>query len=476
MSLTFFSRTVNQRVKLLPVIFTLFLLTTIPVYAQDSIVLKGTFLNNTKYAKVLMKQFGVGNFIVGGSYIQKDRFVLKLPPSIEPGVYRFQYAMEENKSIDIIINGEDREIEFSLDVASDEGIPVFSKSRENTQWYLYVKEYASQLKKINLIAQFLNAYPDRNALVFKAALQEYEQEQQAYFKNLETFKSTMIDTWAYEMVANRPYYFTTPTEDFRIQDAHKRDHFWDNFNATNPKLLNTPLYTDHILNYLRFWMNPVMNFSAQEKIAGFKKDIDTIIKIFSGNSKTQEFAYKYLTLGFKELGEEEVLQYVDEKYKDIAKQCLDTSEKSEFDKRMQGYAKLKEGSMAPNFELHLENFKAKENSLYKVKATKILLVFWSSSCPHCLEELPKVNTWAGTQTKNVKVIAVSIDTDKSAYEEAIKKYPNLIHSCDFKGWDTMAASNYYIVATPTFILLDKGKKIKGKFPSFEQCLTKIDVL
>ena len=144
----------------------------------------------------------------------------------------------------------------------------------------------------------------------------------------------MQGTWAYEMVANRPYYFSNPTEDFRIQDFNKREHFWDNFDANNPKLLNSPLYTEHILNYLRYWMNPDMGFSQEERTKGFKNAVDTIMKKFSGTEATKTFAYKYLTLGFKEIGQEEVLQYLDEQYKTLAQQCLNETEKTEFEKRM----------------------------------------------------------------------------------------------------------------------------------------------
>ena len=44
----------------------------------------------------------------------------------------------------------------------------------------------------------------------------------------------------------------------------------------------------------------------------------------------------------------------------------------------------------------------------------------------------------------------------------------MLHSCDYKGWDTEAATKYFIAATPTFILLDKEKKILGKYSGLEK--------
>ena len=447
---------------------TTFIFFSLNAFAQDSIVVKGTFVGNTKYAKVMIKKFGVGSFYVGGAAIKKDSFSLKLPSNIEQGVYRFVYAVAEGEEyIDMIINGTEKNIHFTLNANDEKAVPVFVASDENKLWYAYKTQSNAQLLKIDLLNQFIYAYPNRNAAVVKSAIQEWEQEKALYLKNFNEFKEIMQGTWAYEMVVNRPFYFSNPTEDPRIQDYYKREHFWDGFDAQNPKLLNTPLYTEHILNFLRYWMNPNMNFSAEEKTNGFKRSVDVIMRQFAGNEQTHEFAFKYLSIGFKEIGEEEVLQYLDENYKDLANRCYDDFEKTEFDKRMQGYAAMKVGNAAPNFALNMLNNNAA--SLYKLKAEKIIVVFWSSTCPHCLEEMPKLNEWAASQ-KNTKVIAVSLDTDKAIHEETIKKFPALLHTCDYKGWNTDAATKYYIAATPTFIVLDKDKKILGKYSSVEQVI------
>jgi hypothetical protein len=54
-------------------------------------------------------------------------------------------------------------------------------------------------------------------------------------------------------------------------------------------------------------MNPNMNFAAEEKTNGFKRSVDIISRQFGVNEQPHHFACKYLTLGFKEIGEEELL-------------------------------------------------------------------------------------------------------------------------------------------------------------------------
>jgi thiol-disulfide isomerase/thioredoxin len=443
-----------------------FLLATFYCSAQDSIVVKGQFINNTKYAQVQMKKFAVGSFTVAGAKIKDEKFSMTLPPDIPVGVYRFQYAFSQSQQyLDIIINGEDKEINFSLDAADDVAFPKFSKSKENQQWYAYLEETSTQLQRIALLNQFINAYPSPTAKVVQAAEQEWEEEKTLYHANLEAFTTKMQSTLACEMVANRPFYFTKPKDDFILQDYYKREHFWDGFDATNPTLINTPLYTEHILNYLRYWMNPEMGFSQEEQTEGFKKAVDTILAQFSGNEETQKFALKYLQLGFKEIGNEKVLQYIDEKYQELAAQCNDEGvDKMAFEKRMAGYAAMKEGEVAPN--IAFEGLKLKVKNLYEIEATQVLVVFWASWCPHCMEDMPKINTWA-LANPTTKVVAISLDDDKAAYGEAIKEFPNLDHHTDLKKWEGKAVNDYFVYGTPTLILLDKDKKIIGKYASLD---------
>ena len=109
--------------------------------AGDSIVVQGQFEGKTKYAKVLMKKFEVGSFPVGVANIEKEHFSIALPPDIAPGVYRFQYAMSEGeKYLDIIINGNEKKIQFTQKANDDLDVPVFTASEENKKWYAYLKE------------------------------------------------------------------------------------------------------------------------------------------------------------------------------------------------------------------------------------------------------------------------------------------------------------------------------------------------
>jgi thiol-disulfide isomerase/thioredoxin len=198
------------------------------------------------------------------------------------------------------------------------------------------------------------------------------------------------------------------------------------------------------------------------KITETRSKQQSIRNKYSGNETTKKFALQYLQLGFKEIGNEKVLQYIDEKYKDIAVQCnYGTIEKEAFEKRMAGYAAMKLGNQAPDIVFE------DKITLNQIQSEQTLVAFWASWCPHCKVELPKVNAWAAANP-NTKVVGISLDDDKLAYDTAIQQFPVIFHNCDFKKWEGKAVSDYYVYGTPTFILFDKDKKNVDKNSSFNE--------
>jgi thiol-disulfide isomerase/thioredoxin len=436
-------------------------------FAQDSIRISGQLLHNTRFAKVVVSKFGLGSFPIAAVPIQEEKFSLTAPGNIEPGVYRFQYSQTANDYIDIILDGKEKEISFSIDLMTEEKEPAFSQSKENQLWYSHQNQSQLKLQKIEMLNQFAAMYPSATDKIISQASKALAKEKENYVQQRSIFLNKNSTTWAALMVQNKSHYFTNPKDDWRIQNYEKHEHFWDNVNTTNPQLINTPLYTELILEYLKYYLNPEMQFSEEEMNQGLKKCVKTIMQNFSGNEKTQKFALQYMQLGFKEIGNEEVLQYLDQNFQELATQCQDDSEKAAFDKRMEGYAAMKEGMLAPN--ITFDSTQYKEKSLYEIEATQILVVFWASWCPHCMEEIPKVNTWA-KEHPETRVVAISLDDDKTAYEHAIQELPNMMHHTDLKKWNGQAVKEYYVYGTPTFILLDSEKKIIRKTAALDSLL------
>ena len=120
--------------------------------------------------------------------------------------------------------------------------------------------------------------------------------------------------------------------------------------------------------------------------------------------------------------------------------------------RLEKYVSLKVGNTAPDIQL--------TNSKLSDIKKSVLLVFGVSDCAPCKKEAIELLKYydAWKSKKDIEVVYISIDTDKEAYKTAYQNAPWQSY-CDYKGWDTKAAKDYFVYATPTYILLDKDMKI-----------------
>lgn len=101
-------------------------------------------------------------------------------------------------------------------------------------------------------------------------------------------------------------------------------------------------------------------------------------------------------------------------------------------------------------------------SVYDVKADRKVIVFWASTCSHCEADLPKlIEKYNLMKSKNIEIIAFSLDSDKNAYENRVKSLP-WINDAELKGWYSTVAEKYNVHATPTYFVLDAANKIIAK--------------
>ena len=122
-------------------------------------------------------------------------------------------------------------------------------------------------------------------------------------------------------------------------------------------------------------------------------------------------------------------------------------------------ALLQPGGIFENFVMKTQ--KRKKFSLSSLSAKLILIDFWASWCGPCRSENPHlVRLYEQYRRKGFEIISVSLDENKEAWLNAIKKDNlNWYHVSDLKGWNNRLAEKYKISAIPFTILLDSNYKI-----------------
>ena len=136
------------------------------------------------------------------------------------------------------------------------------------------------------------------------------------------------------------------------------------------------------------------------------------------------------------------------------------------------------GDTAPDFRVLTAS--GKTLSPVKFEGKLLILNFWASWCPPCVEETPSMNQFAETmRSKGVVVLAVSVDRNEEAYKRFLKRY-NVSYETAFDPEADVSAS-YGTFQFPETYIIDKTGKVIEKIisnqnftdPEFVDHITKL---
>ena len=420
----------------------------------DSLYINGTIL--TASNSVNINRFSEGKEIpVASVPVINHTFSLKfLETDIPEGILRVYYDNINQKYVDIIWTGQE-DINFKIDSIYHRNL-LIEKSETNKEWYKFQDEYADLIQRMSVLEYYLEKYP-------KKASRSYQ------VINVEKFKVERQLTKLMNRYSTKKGWISKLIESLPKTVDESLVAYWNNKKVEDLSLWQTPYYNDLIISYLsQIFQIPISN--QKQGVIMLKKCIDDIMFKFSGNAQGQAYALNLLTEIYKQVGSEEALNYLDTKYNSVI-QCGTLLENGERESRINAYNTLKIGMPAP--EISFENPEThKTFGLKDIADEKILLVFWSNSCPHCTAIMPKIDAESLTH-KATGVIAISLDKDSLSYYKSAQKYPNILHYKDFNNVGNNPAKDYYITNTPTFFLLDKERRILGKYLSYDEAKTSI---
>jgi len=389
------------------------------------------------------------------------------PEKMEPGMYRLVFGKttyakvmgDSPQQLDFIFNYENLIFETDFKAPAENLLVVLSE--ENRVWFEFLKRHKEYQEKINLLELEIDYYRNKGNEVTKSGTPVAELITR--FNTLRQQREDFIN----EIVVRNPKLFASrlinmyrePIPDGHLSKKVRREIFQKEFfslhDFTDETLINSTIYTDRIFYYLASYNRSAYTKEQLEK--EYIKAVDMVLANTNENLNVYEFILEYLVNGFEVLKMNSVLNYIADNY---AGTTCQTDEKTTLERKLEAQ-KMRPGTVIPDFSL--TNFEGLETKLSEVQKEKTLILFWASWCPHCIDMLPLIKSWADGQN-NLEIVTVSLDTSFLEWQDAVKKLKieNWINLSDLKKWDGKVTTALNIYATPTMFLIDKERKILAK--------------
>ncbi|MFN8277977.1 MAG: redoxin domain-containing protein [Chitinophagales bacterium] len=398
--------------------------------------------------------------------------VIKADTQIPPGIYLAVFPKLGNKYFEFVLN----EPKFTLttDTADLSGHLRVTGSPENTLFYDDMVFLNDQRKKSEAFnAAFRSAANDSAKNEIRAKLKKVDDEVRKKRDEIITKYPTFF--YAKLLKSMKEVDVPEPPRDLvgRLIDSawswrFYKNHYWDNFDLRDDRLLRTPIFHNKLSN----WYTRTIIQVPDSIIA----DGDVLLKKM--DPKTDLFKYTLVYM-LNEMAKSKIMGFdavyvhlVKEYYSKGYATWVDSTQLYKINERGRILEPLLLGKKARNITLADTTLKT-FHSVYDLKNRFVVICFWDPDCSHCKKEVPKLaESYHKMKSEgiDIEVFAPSIMSieEMSKWTQFIRdnkmdwiNVGDPYHQNNFRfEWD--------IQSTPQIYILDKDRKIIAKRIGAEQ--------
>lgn len=387
---------------------------------------------------------------------------------------------------------------------------VVKKSKENKLFLEYIKKIkASSKKGVELSEERKAIDPNDEEAMTKVTeqLDKLNDEVISFQKNLvkenpELFVSKVVKMSSDVDIPEPPRNDDGSLVDSSFSYKYLRDHYFDNIDLTDDRLVNTPI----IQRKLEYYYSKNMLLQHPDTLI---KYITRVVDTIPTGTMMYRFFVSHLTSNFEKskiMGMDKVVNVIVDRYYcardgegNFKGYWMDQEKLEELCKDNKTRLRLVQGEVPPNLILP-DSTNQKWYNLHELDNEYVVLFFWDPECGHCKKETPKLQKLYAEKLKdrNVEIYAVgkatgddfenwkafirkhnlsfiNVGVTEKIYQQAKENPYSLVPSKT-----TIESLNYQdtydIYSTPRVWILDKDKKIIAKSLSIAQIESYLDRL
>ena len=438
---------------------------------------------------ILAYYFGGKQYAADTAFSKNGEFVFSGQKELKGGMY--MVVLPNQQYFDIVIS--EKKFSFSTNINSLVESMKFYNSKENTPFYKYLNFITEKQKEVTPLREKektasgdLKEKIQKKILNIDTEVKNFKNQFESNYADI--FFTKILKATTDPVIPNAPD--TMDKKEKQIfQFTYYKDHYWENMDFTDERMLKTPVFFSKMDTYL--------NKLTIQDPDSIKKSADILVKLSRQNKDIFQYVVSYITSTYersKIMGMDAVFVHMVENYymtgdADWVKQ----DQLQKIEERAEKIAPNLIGRPAPPFLNQLgypfmKNEKDEIKRMYDINSNYTLLVFYAPDCGHCKKVIPKVKELVDSLTSkpvlfsqhkqiDISVYAVQTEFDKEAWKKLILDFnlENWINVCDIQtdpDGNPAASSNwrdeYDIYSTPVIYLLDEDKKILAKRIDYKQ--------
>lgn len=453
--------------KTIVLLFTLFL--AIMAQANGGYTIKVKLTNFDQKEIYLGYHYGDKQYLRDTAVIDANgNFVFAGEEALPGGVY-LVVMPPDNQYFQILVNKEQQ----NFSVTTDAKDPVTGFKVEGSPDNTLLYEYLNFLNKKRPEADDLRAKIEATAdaqekEALEKKLEDINNEVSAYQKKLieknpKTLTAAIIRA---NIPMEQPKFAGDEEEVQRQLWRYTLEHFFDNLDLGDPRMLRTPMLFERVDYYVN-----KLNVQHPDSLS---QAVDYVLN----KMKPSEETFKYYLVHFLNyyaksqfVGMDGVYVHLVNNY--YAKGLAPWTEKEQLDKIIENAKALEPlliGKIAPDITLQKRD--GSKINLHGVNAEYTILYFWKNDCGVCQKATPVLKEFNEKfKDKGVKIFAVCFKFGKDVsgcwdYVDE-KGTQDWIHAVD--PYNSSKYSDvFYVKSTPTIYILDKNKEIISKRIGAEQ--------
>ena len=365
---------------------------------------------------------------------------------LDQGMYMLVFPADANKFVEFIVDA-DQQFEMTAKKSNLVETATFKGSEENTLFYSY-------LRKINAFKAEADGADSLKTLAVDASYKAFKKD--LISKHPKSFTAKLL---AFQDRPEIPESMSDKKQIF----YYYRSHFFDGKDFSFTPITRTPSYHSLLNEYLE-------NLTVQSPDS-LIVSCDLLLSKVKQNKEL--FKYTLITLTNKYAASKTIcfdniyVHLVDQYYLSGRAFWLNNDVKEDqqtlqrMKERVDRLRHIQCGKPVVDFTLQDE--KGEKHSLYEVESPLTLLMFWSTDCQHCEQEIKKMNNLEPLlKRKGVTFVTVADGTNKELWMKKKATFPvkEILALMSTESSVVLSlVENYDIYTTPTFFLLDADKKL-----------------